>query len=77
LSVVGIQSAPESDNIWSPETCRRLNQATEIMPVPEPGGRNPDRQTKFRPGSGRIRQLIHPDLAKTARIRPNLDGSGH
>jgi hypothetical protein len=103
LSVIGIQLAPESDNIQSPETCRRRNQATGILPVQESGGRNSavtgirHRQTKFRPGyrripakqvgsgqnsrdpagSGRIRLLIRPDLAKMAKIRPDLDGSGH
>jgi hypothetical protein len=50
--------------------------------VPESG----HRRTKFRPkyrqisakqaGSGRIWLLIQPDLAKTARIRPNMTGSG-
>jgi hypothetical protein len=110
LSVIGIQSAPESDNIQSPETCRRRNQATGILPVPESGTGRPNSGRNiggFRPsrsdldgsgidpagsgqngrdpaidpagsgqsgrdpaGSGRIRLLIRPDLAKTAGIRP-------
>jgi hypothetical protein len=86
LSVIGIKSAPESDNFQSPETCRRRNQVTEILPVQESGGRNSvgtgirHRQTKFQPGyrripaktvvSGRTRVLIRPDLVKTAGIRP-------
>jgi hypothetical protein len=64
LSVVGIQSAPESDNIQSPETCRCRNQAAEILLVPESG--------TGRPNSGwNIAGFwpSRPDLAKTAMIR--------
>jgi hypothetical protein len=83
LSVIGIKSAPESDNIQSPETCRRRNQVTGMLPVQESGGRNSagtgirHRQTKFRSGYRRI--PAKPDGSGRTRvlIRPDQDGSGY
>jgi len=82
LSVVGIQSALDSYNIRSPESWRRCNQATIILPALESG----HRQTKFRleycqipakpAGSGRIRKIPAGsgqngrDLAGYDMIRP-------
>jgi hypothetical protein len=78
LSVVGIQSAPESDNIRSPESCRRWNQSAENLPVPEYS----HRRTKFRleycripakpAGSGRIRLLIQKILVGIRQWRPDV-----
>jgi hypothetical protein len=86
LSIVGIQSAPESDNIRSPEFCRRRNPVAGILPAPESGGRNsagagfrrpelcrrriPSPADQIPAGSGLI-------LTDPAIIRPDLHGSGH
>jgi hypothetical protein len=79
LSVIGIKSAPESDNIQSPETCRRRIQVTGILPVQESGGRNSagtgirHRQPKFRPGYRRIPAKPVGSGPTRVLIRPGSD----
>jgi hypothetical protein len=92
LSVIGIQSAPDSDNIQSrenlpaPEFCRYRNPA----PADQiPAGISADSgqvdriwtdPVLIRPDLAKtvgIRLLIRPDLAKAGGIRPDLDGSGY
>jgi hypothetical protein len=77
LSIIGIRSAPESDNI-----SRRKHAGAGILPVQESGGRNFFRYRNPAPAdnSGRDIAGFRPsrsDLAKTAGIRPDLDGSGY
>jgi hypothetical protein len=71
LSIVGIQPAPESNNIWSPVTCRRRNPATGTRHWPPDSSQTPAKPT----GYDRVLSLIGLDPEVSVRNPAILAGS--